>query len=252
MEYNIQSWKIKTGNAQRGGIDSQPAPQSAVRAGSGSANTGAQSIKTGTTVSVQSNFQEFLDQQIDERLGQQLQQQPRRQAASGQPRQPVSPISSSVTPPRETVHILRKGENVWSLAKKKYQVDPAEMLRLNKIDDPRNLQVGQRLRIPAGNKESGNNTEETVVASWYGKSHQGKIMANGAPFDMYGATIAHRDIAIGTKVELENPQTGEKAKAVVTDRGPFVRNRDIDLSYGLAKRLSIARQGVGNLKMRVL
>lgn len=244
MEYKIRSEAIMAGSTIRGGTDHSTASHGTVRTGSGS-------IKTGTTVSIQSSFQEFLNQQTGELMGQQLQQQPLRQAASRQPRQPVSPTSAA-TPQRETVHILKKGENVWDLARKKYQVDPAEILRLNSINDPRNLHVGQRLRIPTGNKQGDNNAGEAVVASWYGKYHQGKLMANGDPFDMYGATIAHRDIAIGTVVELENPQTGEKAKAVVTDRGPFERNRDIDLSYGLAKRLSIARQGVGNLKMRVL
>jgi len=53
-------------------------------------------------------------------------------------------------------------------------------------------------------------------------------------------------------VELENPKTGERAEAVVTDRGPFHRHRDVDLSHGLAKRLSVARKGIGKLKMRVL
>jgi rare lipoprotein A len=149
------------------------------------------------------------------------------------------------------VHILKKGENIWDLASKRYKVDPAEILHLNKISNPNNLQIGQQIRIPKENNGVKNSAEE-VVASWYGKQHQGRPMANGAPFDMYGATIAHRDIAIGTTVELENPETGEKAKAVVTDRGPFAANRDVDLSYALAKRLSLARQGVGNLKMRIL
>ena len=150
------------------------------------------------------------------------------------------------------MHVLQKGENIWDLASKQYKVDPADILRLNKISNPNNLQIGQQIRIPNTEKSDEKNADAKVVASWYGKQHQGRIMANGSPFDMYGATIAHRDIAIGTTVELENPKTGEKATAVVTDRGPFASNRDVDLSYGLAKRLSLARQGVGNLKMRVL
>jgi len=93
---------------------------------------------------------------------------------------------------------------------------------------------------------------EEVVAGWYGRFHQGKLMANGERFDMNKATIAHRDMPIGSKVELENPETGQKVRAVVTDRGPYHQGRDVDLSYGLAKRLSIAEQGVGKLKMRPL
>jgi rare lipoprotein A len=150
------------------------------------------------------------------------------------------------------VHILRKGETIWGLAREKYKVDPAEILRCNKIDNPNKLRVGQQIRIPTETQGGLTGASEKVVAGWYGEYHQGRLMANGEPFDMHGATIAHRNIPIGAEVELENPKTGEKARAVVTDRGPYHRGRDVDLSYGLAQRLSIAKQGVGNLKMRVL
>ncbi|MDR3090144.1 MAG: septal ring lytic transglycosylase RlpA family protein [Desulfobulbaceae bacterium] len=91
-----------------------------------------------------------------------------------------------------------------------------------------------------------------VVASWYGQYHHGRAMANGEPFNMYAATIAHKDLPLGAKVRLENPETGEKVVATVTDRGPFIEGRDVDLSYGVAKRLSLDKQGVGSLLMTVL
>ena len=69
---------------------------------------------------------------------------------------------------------------------------------------------------------------------------------------MYGNTIAHKEIPLGTRVELQNTETGEKVRAVVTDRGPYVEGRDVDLSYGLAKKLSLVNQGVGKLVMRIL
>jgi len=152
----------------------------------------------------------------------------------------------------ETVHTLQKGETIWELAREQYQVDPQDILRLNKIANPNALQVGQQLRIPAQEQSGVADASEEVVAGWYGQFHQGRLMANGKRFDMHAATIAHRDMPIGAKVELENPETGEKVRAVVTDRGPYHQGRDVDLSYGLAKRLSIAEQGVGKLKMRTL
>lgn len=91
-----------------------------------------------------------------------------------------------------------------------------------------------------------------VVASWYGEEHHGKPMANGEAFDMNAATIAHKDIPLGTRVELENPLTGVRVRAVVADRGPYVEGRDVDLSYGLAQRLSLVEKGVGPLVMHVL
>ena len=146
-------------------------------------------------------------------------------------------------------HTLKSGETVWGLATKKYHVNPQDILELNNIKDPRTLQIGQTLRIP---EPAGPSGKEEVVASWYGSYHQGRPMANGKPFNMYAQTIAHKDIPLGTKVLLENPETGERATATVTDRGPYVQGRDVDLSYKLAQRLSLDKQGVGNLIMEVL
>lgn len=148
----------------------------------------------------------------------------------------------------ELSHTLQPGETVWGLALKKYHVNPADILKLNNITDPRSLQVGQTLRIPKAQTTE----KQEVVASWYGSYHQGRPMANGEPFNMYGPTIAHKDIPLGTKVLLENPETGERATATVTDRGPYVKGRDVDLSYQLAQKLSLEKQGVGNLLLSVL
>jgi len=77
-------------------------------------------------------------------------------------------------------------------------------------------------------------------------------MSNGKPFDMNKDTIAHRDLPLGTHVQIENPATGKVVDAMVTDRGPFINGRDIDLSYGLAKKLSVVEKGVSKLLMKVL
>ncbi|HID03321.1 MAG TPA: septal ring lytic transglycosylase RlpA family protein, partial [Desulfobacterales bacterium] len=75
---------------------------------------------------------------------------------------------------------------------------------------------------------------------------------NGDIYDMHAATIAHKEMPLGTRVELKNKETGESVLAVVTDRGPYIDGRDVDLSYGLAQKLSLVEQGVGSLVMRVL
>jgi rare lipoprotein A len=152
----------------------------------------------------------------------------------------------------ETVHILQHGETIWELARDRYHLDPADLLRYNNITSPGKLQAGTKIRIPGEQQQVTDASSKEVIAGWYGSYHQGKVMANGRRFNMHAATLAHRDMPIGTKVELENPKTGEKAQAVVTDRGPYHQGRDVDLSYGLAKRLSLATQGIGKLKMRVL
>jgi len=152
-------------------------------------------------------------------------------------------------PGKERLHTLKAGETVWELAIKIYHVNPEEIIKLNNITDPRSLQIGQTLRIPEPQKPLG---KEEVVASWYGRDHHGRPMANGELFDMNAPTIAHKDIPLGTKVLLENPETGQKVTATVTDRGPYIQGRDVDLSYKLAQRLSLDKQGVGNLTMQVL
>lgn len=145
-------------------------------------------------------------------------------------------------------HTVQPGETLWELAVKRYHVHLQDLMAANNITDPRSLQIGRVLTIPRPEHPRA----EQVVASWYGKDFDGKPMANGEIYNMYGATIAHKEIPLGTRVELQNTETGEKVQAVVTDRGPYVDGRDVDLSYGLAKKLSLVDRGVGRLVMRIL
>lgn len=163
---------------------------------------------------------------------------------------PKSPSSQPVpgTPRRYAEYIVRPGDTLWGLGVKKFAVDPEVLAKENSVENPRRLEPGQRLKIPLRTAS----LEQTVVASWYGHEHHGKPMANGEPFNMHAATIAHKELPLGTKVELRNPQTGQKVMAVVTDRGPYIEGRDVDLSYGLARRLNMVEKGVGKLVMKVL
>lgn len=202
----------------------------------------ASSIRTGALIGVQSSFAAFLAEETVTAAN---------AKATGQngPGSVTAPSPANI--PQGTVHVLRKGENIWQLARERYRVDPAEILRHNNITHPERLRVGQKIRIPDGANTAIQGGEE-VVASWYGRYHHGRRMANGERFDMHNPTIAHRDMPFGTRVELENPTTGEKVEAVVTDRGPYHPGRDVDISYGLAEQLSLTRQGVGSLKLRIL
>jgi rare lipoprotein A (peptidoglycan hydrolase) len=156
--------------------------------------------------------------------------------------------TSGRTSERWVEYTIKDKDTLWVLAVKRFHVNVDDLIRDNGIKDPRKIQPGQkiRVRLPSYPKRM------NVVASWYGEEHHGKAMANGEPFDMNAAIIAHKEIPLGTKVELENPLTGERVKAVVADRGPYVAGRDVDLSYGLAKRLSMVEKGVGPLVMRVI
>lgn len=164
---------------------------------------------------------------------------------------PTQEPSSNPAPanqPGTITHTLKSGETLWDLAVNKYHVHVHDIMKDNNITDPKTLQIGQQLTIRLPEKTG----EEPVVASWYGQDFHGKPMANGDIYDMHAATIAHKEIPLGTQVELKNTETGEMVRAVVTDRGPYVEGRDVDLSYGLAQRLSLVEQGIGKLTMRVL
>jgi rare lipoprotein A len=156
--------------------------------------------------------------------------------------------TSGGTSERWVEYTIKENDTLWALAVKRFHVNVDDLIKDNGIEDPRKIQPGQkiRVRLPSYPKRM------DVVASWYGQEHHGKAMANGERFDMNAAIIAHKEIPLGTRVELENPLTGQRVKAVVADRGPYVEGRDVDLSYGLAKRLSLVEKGVGPLVMKVI
>ena len=145
-------------------------------------------------------------------------------------------------------YTIKRGDTLWALAVKKFHVKVNNLIEANGIEDPKRLQPGTKIRVPIPSHVE----EQMVVASWYGEPYHNRPMANGATYNMYENTVAHRDLPFGTEMELENPNTGQKAKAVVTDRGPFIEGRDLDISYGLAEKLSLVKDGVAPLVMRIM
>jgi rare lipoprotein A len=148
-------------------------------------------------------------------------------------------------------YTIKKGDTIWDLAVNRYHVSVDDIIRDNNILDPRKIQPGNKIRIRVSLPQA-DNSPQVVNASWYGAEYHGKTMANGDFFNMYAPTIAHKTLPLGTRVELENKETGVKIQAVVTDRGPFIAGRDVDLSYSLARALSIDQKGTGKLIMRVI
>jgi rare lipoprotein A len=91
-----------------------------------------------------------------------------------------------------------------------------------------------------------------VHASFYGKGFDGKKMANGKKFHKLQPTVAHKTLPLGTMVKITNPETGKSARATVTDRGPYIRGRSLDVSEGLARKLQFVEKGHTDLIMVVL
>jgi rare lipoprotein A len=90
------------------------------------------------------------------------------------------------------------------------------------------------------------------VASWYGKDFDGKPTASGETFDMHAMTAAHRTLPLGTMLRVTNLDNGRSAVVKVNDRGPFIRGRDLDCSYGAAKELGYVNQGLARVRMEVV
>jgi len=92
--------------------------------------------------------------------------------------------------------------------------------------------------------------DETGVASWYGHPFHGRPTANGETYDMHQVSAAHKTLPLGSVVEVTRLDNGAQVVARVNDRGPFVANRIIDLSYGAAQKLDMV--GAGTARVRVV
>lgn len=86
---------------------------------------------------------------------------------------------------------------------------------------------------------------ERGIASWYGKKFDGKRTSNGEVYDMYAMTAAHKTLPLPSYVRVRNLRNGRSVVVRVNDRGPFLHNRLIDLSYAAAARLGIVGSGTG-------
>jgi rare lipoprotein A len=89
-------------------------------------------------------------------------------------------------------------------------------------------------------------------ASWYGKDFHGRRTANGEIYNMYKISAAHKTLPLGTRVRVTNRRNGKSVVVRINDRGPFVKGRIIDLSYGAAKSLDMVAEGVVPVKVEVL
>ncbi len=87
--------------------------------------------------------------------------------------------------------------------------------------------------------------QERGVASWYGKKFHGNLTSNREVYDMYEMTAAHKTLPLPTYVQVRNLRNNKTVVVRVNDRGPFVDNRIIDLSYAAALKLDLVRDGTG-------
>lgn len=98
---------------------------------------------------------------------------------------------------------------------------------------------------PEGYVEEGN-------ASWYGVPYHGRRASNGEIYDMYKLTAAHRTLRFETMVRVTNLSNSRSTTVRITDRGPFVENRVIDLSLAAAREVDMVAAGVAPVRVEVL
>jgi rare lipoprotein A len=89
----------------------------------------------------------------------------------------------------------------------------------------------------------------TGLASYYKTGYK---TASGERYNPNGYTAAHRNLPFGTKLRVTNLKNGKSVVVRVNDRGPFIRKRVLDLSYGAAKALGITRAGVGKISFVIV
>jgi rare lipoprotein A len=90
------------------------------------------------------------------------------------------------------------------------------------------------------------------VASWYGRDFHGRKTSSGEIYNMHAMTAAHKTLPLGTYVRVQNLENSRTVDVRINDRGPFVRDRVIDLSYAAASRIGMVGPGTAIVRVEAL
>ena len=121
---------------------------------------------------------------------------------------------------------------------------PPREQKQEKADD-----AASALSVPEGTKPL---SVETGKASWYGAPYHNRRSSNGEIYDMNQLTAAHLTLPLGSTVRVTNLKTGHSTIVRITDRGPFVKGRIVDLSLAAAKQADVWKAGVAPVRLEVL
>ena len=114
----------------------------------------------------------------------------------------------------------------------------------NKVDSPDTV-IKQKEPIAVGDIQYG-------VSSYYAEKFHGRRTANGEIYDMYGISGAHQTLPLNSIVKVTNLENNKELVMKVNDRGPFIKNRIFDCSYGAAVKLEFISKGTAIVKVEVL
>ena len=116
-------------------------------------------------------------------------------------------------------------------------------------EPPESPEQPDAIPLPANTKTI---YEETGIASWYGAPYHNRRGSNGEIYNMHAMTAAHRTLPLGSVVRVTNIKTMRSAIVRITDRGPFIKGRMLDLSLAAAKAVDVWGPGLAQVKMEVL
>ena len=111
-------------------------------------------------------------------------------------------------------------------------------------------------KVPAKLATKGKNQKHRRImkggSSFYAEDFHGKLTANGEIYDMYGLTAAHKTLPLNTIVRVTNISNNKSLILRINDRGPYVKGRILDCSYGAAKKLDFVNDGTTEVKVEVI
>jgi rare lipoprotein A len=136
------------------------------------------------------------------------------------------------------------------------EVDPDSLPTVVPRDEPRSRYGNPESYVVHGERyhvrDSARGYVAEGTASWYGSKFHGRRTSSGEAYDMYKMTAAHRSLPLPTYVRVTNLDNGHSTVVRVNDRGPFVDDRLIDLSYAAATRLGVIADGTARVRVRAL
>ena len=120
---------------------------------------------------------------------------------------------------------------------------------------PNRSKSTKKIKSTSGSSKNGKVKHRKVmtgVSSFYAEDFHGKLTANGEVYDMYGVTAAHKTLPLNTVCRVTNLTNNKSLILRINDRGPYIKGRILDCSYGAAKKLDFIKEGTTNVKIEVI
>jgi rare lipoprotein A len=120
----------------------------------------------------------------------------------------------------------------------------------NQIKSPYDRTQKENSEIHVDSKKE--STPSRGIASWYGRRFHKRRTASGERYNMYDMTAAHRTLPFGARIRVKSLDSGKTVIVRINDRGPYRKNRLIDLSYAAFRALGYARSGLAPVELEIL